>query len=688
MLLKSIKLNNIRSYLNQKIEFPQGSLLLSGDIGSGKSTILLATEFALFGAKGKELSGASLLRNGKKEGFVELNFEIDKKNIIIKRTLKRSKNDVRQDYGYIIINNLKKEGTPTELKTKVIELLGYPKELVSKSKDLVYRYTVYTPQEQMKNILFEEKELRLDTLRRVFGIDKYKRIRENIQIYLKEIKERKKTFEGKISDLEEKKKQKREREHETKEIDIRMDELLSEIKKIKERINEENKLLEKTEKKINELNKLKKEFELSELDLKNKLEQRQINNNELKKTEKSISLLEKELKGKKAVEIKKISRELKEKENELDLMEKTFLEINKKIVEFKSGKQHSEKTKQDIAKIDKCPVCQQKVTAEHKDFINKTEEKKIVELEEHIKLHKEQERKSKSKIKEIKKQMEELKKLEKDIEIVLFKKESLDEKIKNKEKIIKQLERIKKEIGKINMKKIELNKKIDELKDIEEKYKNIRKDFDILKEKEKKLEIEKNNFERDKINIKKIIEMLDKEISEKEKTKEKLKFLNELHNWFDNYFISLMSVMEKNIMLKIYREFNELFQTWFNTLIEDEAVSIRLNDEFTPIVEQNGYEIEITHLSGGEKTSCALAYRLALNKVINDFIGDIKTKELIILDEPTDGFSTEQLDKVRVVLDQLNIAQVIIVSHETKIESFVDNVIRINKEEHVSNIVS
>ena len=65
----------------------------------------------------------------------------------------------------------------------------------------------------------------------------------------------------------------------------------------------------------------------------------------------------------------------------------------------------------------------------------------------------------------------------------------------------------------------------------------------------------------------------------------------------------------------------------------------------------------------------------------------IKTKDLIILDEPTDGFSMEQLDKIRDVLDQLKMNQVIIVSHEAKIESFVNNVIKINKEEHVSNIM-
>ena len=111
-----------------------------------------------------------------------------------------------------------------------------------------------------------------------------------------------------------------------------------------------------------------------------------------------------------------------------------------------------------------------------------------------------------------------------------------------------------------------------------------------------------------------------------------------------------------------------------------------MDEEFTPIVMQNGYETEVGSLSGGEKTSLALAYRLALNKVINDVIENIKTKDLIILDEPTDGFSSEQLDKVREVVDLLGLQQIIIVSHETKIETFVDNVIRVRKEEHVSSV--
>ena len=59
---------------------------------------------------------------------------------------------------------------------------------------------------------------------------------------------------------------------------------------------------------------------------------------------------------------------------------------------------------------------------------------------------------------------------------------------------------------------------------------------------------------------------------------------------------------------------------------------------------------------------------------------------MIILDEPTDGFSEQQLDKMREVLQQLNVKQLLLVSHEQKIESFVENIIRFKKENGVSRI--
>ena len=76
-----------------------------------------------------------------------------------------------------------------------------------------------------------------------------------------------------------------------------------------------------------------------------------------------------------------------------------------------------------------------------------------------------------------------------------------------------------------------------------------------------------------------------------------------------------------------------------------------------------------------------------MNQIINNLITTIKTRDLLILDEPTDGFSDEQLDRVRNVLNEIDLKQLIVVSHEQKIESFVDNVLRLNKENHITKIV-
>jgi exonuclease SbcC len=156
--------------------------------------------------------------------------------------------------------------------------------------------------------------------------------------------------------------------------------------------------------------------------------------------------------------------------------------------------------------------------------------------------------------------------------------------------------------------------------------------------------------------------------------------------WVEGYLMNLTATVERHYMIEIRRQFEPLFRDWFNLLMEDEDLSVRVDEEFSPVIEQQGYEAAFETLSGGESTSVALAYRLALNRVINTVIEGIQTKDVIVLDEPTDGFSEAQLDKIRDVLDQLNTPQTIIVSHEPKIESYVDSIIHVYKEGGVSKV--
>src|SRR3989344_2578061 len=136
MRIIRVQLENIRSYISGTVEFPEGSILLSGDIGAGKTTVLIAMEFALFGIIKGELNAENLLRHGTNQGSVELTFALEGKAHTIKRRLKRGKNGIDQESGYLLSDGSKYEGTAVELKAKILDLLGYPQELLTKSKSL------------------------------------------------------------------------------------------------------------------------------------------------------------------------------------------------------------------------------------------------------------------------------------------------------------------------------------------------------------------------------------------------------------------------------------------------------------------------------------------------------------------------------------------------------------------------
>src|ERR1041384_8183085 len=88
MIIKRIEMTNIRSYKEKTIiEFPKGRILFQGDIGSGKSTILSAIEFALFGLG--DIDANHLLRVGAAKGSVFLEFESDKQIYKVYRSLTR-----------------------------------------------------------------------------------------------------------------------------------------------------------------------------------------------------------------------------------------------------------------------------------------------------------------------------------------------------------------------------------------------------------------------------------------------------------------------------------------------------------------------------------------------------------------------------------------------------------------------
>ena len=225
-----------------------------------------------------------------------------------------------------------------------------------------------------------------------------------------------------------------------------------------------------------------------------------------------------------------------------------------------------------------------------------------------------------------------------------------------------------------------------------EKDKGVLKEVEELEGKEKEVNEQLLQAEKEVASakerirsIKTKIQEIQKQISQKERQAVQKEVLEQMKIWLDEYFIPCLQDIEVHVLANIQQEFDQLFQRWFNSLIETGDISVRIDENFTPIIEQGGYELDIRSLSGGEKTAVALAYRLALNVMVKR-VCEAMHSNLLILDEPTDGFSKEQLNKLRDVLRELRCEQVIMVSHERELESFVDRVYRVVKEGGISKV--
>ena len=682
MKIKQIVLENIRSYEFQEINFAEGSTLLSGDIGSGKTSVLLAIEFALFGLQPGQ-RGSALLRNGKNEGKVKIVFDVDGEEIIVERTLKKGKT-ISQDSCSIVINGEKKELAVTELKGKILEILNYPQEF-AKKQNVLYTFTVYTPQEEMKQIILEDAETRINTLRHVFGIDKYKTILENVSILTTKMREEKRMKEGMTANLEQNKFNLISKENELEEKQLNLfsiEKELFERTEIRKQIKQEK---DEIAVKIEERNKFLQEIEKTKIMTANKNETIFSNNKTILQIKNQIA----ELQNIKFDElmIKELEEKISLNKVEESKLNKLNLDINSKINSFLLKSEESRRIEKKISSLEICPTCLQNVDAVYKaNVLNKIHtddveaNKEIQSLEIEKNSVDEQLKKIKLDIFSSERQLTDLKILRMKLQDIREKQNQILEIEKSNILLEKDIEMLKQHVDLLADSALNLAKFVNSLEIKQKELDDALRQERIADIKVAELKKEIEVFSRQILELK-------TEIEKSEKIKLELNYINELENWLSKQFSSLISLIEKNVMIKLKTEFSKLFAEWFYTLVSD-TFRVRLSDDFTPIVEQQDYEIDYAHLSGGERTAIALAYRLALNQVINSLLSKIKTRDLVILDEPTDGFSEQQLDKMRDVLQQLNIKQLIIVSHEQKIEGFVENVIKFKKENGITKVSS
>lgn len=334
--MKPLKLflKNIGPYRNEIIDFTKldNMFLIKGDTGAGKTFIFDAVTFALYGdlrgsRKGHESNLKSRYAEETEESFVEFEFELFGKKYKIYRTIpfnytnrngKKSKKISEVSLQEFKNNDyINIEGKLSEINEKICEIIGLSAD--------EFAQIVLLPQGEFAKFLKQNTSERAETLKKLFPVDFYSDIVENIQKKTKSAEEQLKICDTLIATISKDKDFSNANEKILKmenEIEI-FEKLENELR------SEQTEITKKIENLKNAMDSAK-EYENNENELK-KLEEK---SDEFKKLEKKILDADKAKSLKEfIIKAEENQKNLEKTKNELETENKNFRE-NKKIFDL------------------------------------------------------------------------------------------------------------------------------------------------------------------------------------------------------------------------------------------------------------------------------------------------------------------------------------------------------------------
>ena len=674
MLVRRLTLKNIRSYNDGEetaLDLPDGVVLFEGDIGSGKSTLLYAIEFALFGFS--DLKGSHLLSEGKQAGRVSITFESGGTEYTILRHLKARGNEVVQEDCYIYADGERTKLSPSDLKERVVSILGFNEPTHPKAESLVYRYAVFTPQEQMKEILVQNPEDRMHVIRRILGAQSYQVAAENSETIERAIKEIAHALNRESEDLEA-------REEEMEATAKGVADLEGELPKLKEGEARASRLVKTMEAEWKEYLGQKEALSRAEATVPRLRQEISDVTDEIHEHEQTLRDLEARL-AEEITPVIKAFEAMPKQETETRQLKSRLDSEKEKLAQLASAKAALEgelaRTK-DLVSRGVCPLCGQKISG---DISARSEhsEHELAGVETQLQA-------ATVSISSLTSELERATDYE---SAQSDHARALKDESRVNTEIRAARRRLQKATEKLAQRRAELNEvssQIKEMSGVYDRLSELQRKLDDAREQDKQASLRLSRAQADLANGRKDLGRLNAEVAKMRAARARSIHLGRYQSWLSSFFRPTVKLIESQTLIQAAARFNEHFQRFFASLVEDPDMVVRVNEDFTPIFERQGFEQDYEALSGGERTSMALAYRFALNSVVRESI--MAQPELVILDEPTDGFSKEQVYKMRGLLEELDSRQVILVSHEKELESMADHIYRVEKRNGTSVVTS
>jgi exonuclease SbcC len=333
----------------------------------------------------------------------------------------------------------------------------------------------------------------------------------------------------------------------------------------------------------------------------------------------------------------------------------------------------------------KCPLCLQDLTGDYKGSLlerlrdeNVEHERKLVELQ---------------------KNLDELEDLQSVVDFSIL----------NFQSLIPQIESIKKQASE---EQESLEKLSTELEDTQQQEEKLRSELNVTRAEITKFDVTelesaqklwkdafekysdtKHNFENIKIRKGEVALRMDGLKERLDHAQQKIERLEKIEKLLE--IIDGIRGAYRSIQPKLRSEFvtylERTVQQVLDSLVRDTgpALIVKIDDTYTPLISsEEGYEREVSNLSGGERTLLAFAYRIGLGQLIMQS----RTGHglyMLLLDEPTESLGREDgsVDRLAEAISRLKaIEQIIAVTHSEAFAEKAEHVIRVEKEAGASKV--
>jgi exonuclease SbcC len=149
--------------------------------------------------------------------------------------------------------------------------------------------------------------------------------------------------------------------------------------------------------------------------------------------------------------------------------------------------------------------------------------------------------------------------------------------------------------------------------------------------------------------------------------KEKLETVAETTAFIRDTLKEAAPRVARNYVYHVSLEANQMFRE----ITGNGERTLKWTEDYSIVLEEDGYERPFQSLSGGEQMSAALSVRLAILKQLSDI-------RIAFFDEPTTNMDAERRENFAEQIGRIkHFDQLFVISHDDSFDSYVDNVVTI-----------